>query len=136
MACYKIEKDNIPRFKNFLDLIDAQAYANTLGVGFIATLENEQDFPPFTRNLLDDMRFSKDLYNSFIQGNRDLGITAAESQELIATIGDFKQLVDAGAVIDMIALIESLGGNPIARVYTLERQEVDILKIKSYIDSL
>jgi hypothetical protein len=134
MACYKIEKDSIARFKNFDTLELAQAYADTLGVGFVATLENVQDFPPFTRTLADDMRFSKDLYDSFVQGNRDAEITPTESQELI-TLGTLKALVDAGAVLEMIGFLQSLV-TPLARVYTTARRDLDVLKIQSYIDSL
>lgn len=135
MPSYKIEKDNISRYKNFDSLELAQSYADSLGVGFVATLENEQDFPPFTRTLSDDMGFSKDLYNSFVQGNRDLGITTAEAQELITVLGTLKALVDAGAVIDMMGFLQSLP-TPLARVYTTERRDLDVLKIQSYTDSL
>ncbi len=135
MPSYKIEKDNIPRFKNFDSLELAQSYADSLGVGFVATLENEQDFPPFTRTLADDMRFSKDLYDSFVQGNRDASITPIEAQELITTLSTLKALVDAGAVIDMMGFLQSLV-TPLARVYTTERRDLDVLKIQSYIDSL
>ena len=135
MACYKIEKLGVKRYLNFVDLTSAQNYADSLGVGFVATLENEQDFPPFTRTLSDDMGFSKDLYNSFVQGNRDLGITTAEAQELITVLGTLKALVDAGAVIDMMGFLQSLP-TPLARVYTTERRDLDVLKIQSYTDSL
>lgn len=135
MPSYKIEKDGISRYKNFDTLELAQAYADTLGVGFVATLENVQDFPPFTRTLADDMRFSKDLYDSFVQGNRDAEITPTESQELITTLGTLKALVDAGAVMEMIDFLQSLV-TPLARVYTTARRDLDVLKIQSYIDSL
>lgn len=135
MPSYKIEKDGIPRYKNFDTLELAQAYADTLGVGFVATLENIQDFPPFTRTLADDMRFSKDLYDSFVQGNRDAEITPEESQALISTLGTLKALVDAGAVLEMIGFLQSLV-TPLARVYTTARRDLDVLKIQSYIDSL
>lgn len=136
MPCYKIEKDNIARFKNFNSLADAQLYADSLGVGFVATFESSEDFPPYTRTLQDDMRFLKALYDSFVQQNRDMAITPTESQELIAAIGGFKQLVDSGAIIELKLLILSLGGVDIARVYTAARQATDILKIESFIDSL
>ena len=135
MPSYKIEKLGVKRYLNFVDLTSAQNYADSLGVGFVATLENEQDFPPFTRTLSDDMGFSKDLYNGFVQGNRDLGITTAEAQELINVLGTLKSLVDAGAVIDMMGFLQSLP-TPLARVYTTERRDLDVLKIQSYTDSL
>jgi len=135
MPSYKIEKLGVKRYLNFVDLTSAQNYADSLGVGFVATLENEQDFPPFTRTLSDDMGFSKDLYDSFVQGNRDLGITTAEAQELITVLGTLKALVDAGAVIDMMGFLQSLP-TPLARVYTTDRRNLDVLKIQSYIDSL
>ena len=81
------------------------------------------------------MGFSKDLYDSFVQGNRDLGITTAEAQELITVLGTLKALVDAGAVIDMMGFLQSLP-TPLARVYTTDRRNLDVLKIQSYIDSL
>ena len=136
MPCYKIEKTEIARFKNFANLTDAQTYADGLGTGFVVSLESEEDFPPFVRTLDDDIRFLNALYKSFIQQNRDAGITPAESQTLISTIGSFKQLVDSGSVFELIGLIQSLGGVDIARVYTAARQQNDILKIQSYIDSL
>ena len=136
MACYKIEKDNIARFKNFASFEAAQTYADSLGVGFVVTFESNEDFPPYTRTLQDDMRFSKALYDSFVQQNRDMEISPTESQELIAAIGGFKQLVDSGAIIELKLLILSLGGVDIARVYTATRQATDILKIESFIDSL
>lgn len=136
MPCYKIEKNGIARFKNFDNLTDAQTYANDLGTGFVVTLESEQNFPPFVRTLSDDIRCLNDLYLSFVQQNRDASITPEESQTLIAAIGGFKQLVDSGAVLELVGLIQSLGGVDIARVYTAERQQNDILKIQSYIDSL
>jgi hypothetical protein len=136
MPSYKIEKDNIPRYKNFENLADAQNYANSLGFGFVATLENPENFPPFIRTLSDDMRFSKDLYDNFVQSNRNDNITIEESQQLISVLGDLKQLIDSGAVVELIELIQSLGGATVARVYTADRQSLDILKINSYIDSL
>lgn len=136
MPAYKIEKDGIPRYKNFNNIQDAQDYANSLGVGFVATLESNEDFPPYTRTLQDDMRFLKALYDSFVQQNRNMAITPTESQELITAIGSFKQLVDSGAVGELEILIASLGGVDIARVYTAARQATDILKIQSYTDSL
>jgi|32_taG_2_1085360.scaffolds.fasta_scaffold06655_8 hypothetical protein len=136
MACFKIEKDSIARFKNFASFEDAQTYADSLGVGFVVTLESNQDFPPYTRTLHDDMELAKALYDSFVQQNRDMEITPTESQELIAAIGGFKQLVDSGAIIELKLLILSLGGVDIARVYTAARQATDILKIESFIDSL
>lgn len=135
MACYKIEKDEVARYKNFHSLEGAQTYADSLGVGFVASLESEENFPPFTRTLADDIRFCKALYNNFVQGNRDASITFEESQELISTLSALKQLVDAGAVADVIIFLQSLVP-PIARVYTTARRDLDILKIQSYMDSL
>ena len=47
MSCYKIEKDEVVRYKNFDSLEAAQNYADSLGVGFFASLESVQNFPPF-----------------------------------------------------------------------------------------
>jgi|32_taG_2_1085360.scaffolds.fasta_scaffold02559_7 hypothetical protein len=135
MACYKIEKNGIARYKNFDNLPDAQTYADSLGTGFVVSLENEQNFPPFIRTLGDDIRFCNDLYNNFVQQNRDNNITFEESQELIGSLSSLKQLVDAGAVGDIIIYLQSLI-TPIARVYTTERRDLDVLKIQSYMDSL
>lgn len=137
MPCYKIEKNNIPRFKNFNNLTDAQIYADSLGTGFLVTLASNQNLPPYTRTRKDDQLFCSDLYNSFIDGNRVANITMQESQELIAALGGLKQLVDAGAVAEIKMLLQSLTNSlPIARVYTLERRDLDILKIDSWTDSL
>jgi len=135
MACYKIEKDQISRYKNFNSLEAAQTYADSLGVGFVASLESVQNFPPFNRTLEIDINFCNSLYNSFIQQNRDNNITFEESQEMISSLSSLKQLVDAGAVGDIIIYLNSLT-LPIARVYTIARRDLDVLKIQSYLDSL
>jgi hypothetical protein len=135
MSCYKIEKNQIARYKNFDSLEEAVAYADSLGEGFLTTLANEENFPPFTRTLATDIDFCKSLYNSFIQQNRDNNITFEEASELISVLSSLKLLIDAGAVNDIITYLESLT-LPIARVYTEERRNIDVLKIKSYLDSL
>jgi len=48
MPCYKIEKLGIVRYLNFVDLTSAQAYADGLGAGFVASLQDVQDYPPIS----------------------------------------------------------------------------------------
>jgi hypothetical protein len=141
MPCYKIQKSGVPRYLNFTDLASATAYANSLGTGFVASLQNAQDYPPITITAEDkqkqDKYFLLSLVNNFVVENRDSGtLTLAQDLELLTAFNNIKQLAEVGAVDATKELLITMTGLPIAGVYTEARRELDILKIDSYNDTL
>lgn len=141
MPCYKIQKSGVARYLNFTDLASATAYANGLGTGFVASLQNAQDYPPITISAEDkqkqDKYFLLGLVNNFVVQNRASGtLTLSQDLELLTAFNNIKQLAEVGAVDATKELLNSMTGLPIAGVYTEARREVDILKIDSYNDTL
>ena len=141
MPCYKIEKLGVARYLNFANLTDAQNYANSLGVGFIATLESSEDFPPInltvSQKALQDKYFLLGLVEDFVSENRTQGpTTVAQDLELLSAFSNIKQLAEVGAISATKQLLVDLTGLPIAGIYTEQRREIDILRIDSYNDTL
>jgi len=139
MPCYKIEKLGVKRFLNFVDLASAQAYADTLGTGFTASLESATDFPPINISIkqkaIQDKYFLLGLVESFVEQNRIAGTTVAQDLDLLSNFNSIKQLAEVGAVPAVRDLIAALVV-PIAGIYTEQRRELDLLKIDSYNDTL
>jgi hypothetical protein len=141
MACYKIEKLGIVRYLNFVDLTSAQAYADSLGTGYVASLQDVQDYPPINISEEDkavqDKYFLLGLVSNFVVENRESGtLTLAQDLALLSAFNNIKQLAEVGAVDATRELLIGLTGLPIAGVYTELRREKDILRIDSYTDTL
>ncbi len=141
MACYKIEKLGIKRYLNFVDLTSAQAYADSLGAGFVASLQDVEDYPPISITAEDkavqDKYFLLGLVSNFVVENRASGtLTLAQDLALLSAFNDIKQLAEVGAVDATRELLNAMAGLPIAGVYTELRRGKDLLKIDSYNDTL
>jgi hypothetical protein len=65
MDYYKISKDNWQCIKQFNSLADAQAYADTLGTGYVAAFWRSYQIPSLLDKLNMDLNFCKDRSDTF-----------------------------------------------------------------------
>ena len=76
MDYYKIYKDQWSLIKQFATLEDAQAFADTLGTGYIAEFYKAYTAPTIQERLIMDLEFGSSLIYVFVEDNRIMDITS------------------------------------------------------------
>jgi len=139
METYNIKKGNWSILKNFASLADAQTFADSLGVGYTATLapENEQIQELGNADKVSqDLEFGISLIKLFRTDNADyekannITITVPES---IALMQKFQSLIgfcQVGAISEAYALLPSI---EVDAIFTQERKDKYLSTIQNYL---
>jgi hypothetical protein len=136
MQTYKIYKDYWACFKNFNSIEDAQIYADSLGLGYIAELALPEDQIPIltpAQRLVFDIDFGTQLINTFLEDNRIFGyISIQDSIILLNKFNDIEKLCRLGAIRDVEVLMQNV---IIDNIFTQERKDKYLQMIVDYLNS-
>ena len=130
MNYYKIYKDNWSTIQKFVTLQEAQAYADSLGEGY--TAEYYAPYVPMTiQERLDmDMAFGQELVYVFVEDNRIMNITPAQSEAVLQKFRDILAFAQTGAITSIATYLPAI---PIDEVFTQERKDKYIQMITDYL---
>lgn len=131
MDYYKISKDNWQCIKQFNSLEDAQAYANTLGTGYVAAFWRSYQIPSLLDKLNMDLNFCKDLIDEFLEDNRIANITPAQSDQILSKFKDILSFAQTGAVPSLQVHLPLI---PIDEIFTQERKDKYINQLNDYVN--
>lgn len=130
MNYYKIYKDNWSTLQKFASLEEAQAYADTLGEG--ATAEYYAPYvPPTIQERLElDLQFGQQLVYVFVEDNRIMDITPAQSEAALQKFRDILAFAQTGAITSIQTYLPLI---PIDEVFTQERKDKYVQMINDYV---
>ena len=130
MNYYKITKDLWTVTKRFANLVDAQAFADSLGVGY--TAEFYAPYVPLTlqERLNSDLQFGQQLIYIFVEDNRIMAITSAQSEAALVKFRDILAFAQTGAVTSIATYLPLI---PVDDVFTQERKDKYIQMIVDYL---
>ena len=129
MNVYKISRGNWSTIYKAISLDAAQAYADSLGIGYVATYLKKYVAPSISEKLEADKEFCNDLIIGFVSQNREAGITDAEAAALLVEFKDILSMAQVGAVPSVYALLQNV---TVGTIYTQERKDKDLAKIVAY----
>jgi len=130
MNYYKIIKGTYSVIKRFDTLEQAQAFADTLGDGY--TAEFYAPYVPITlqERLNSDLQFGQELIYVFVEDNRIMAITSAQSEATLVKFRDILAFAQTGAVTSIATYLPAI---PIDEVFTQERKDKYIQMISDYL---
>ena len=130
MNYYKIIKGTYSVIKRFDTLEEAQAFADTLGAGYIA--EFYAPYVPITlqERLNSDLQFGQELIYVFVEDNRIMDITSEQSEEVLVKFRDILAFAQTGAVTSIQTYLPLI---PVDDVFTQERKDKYIQMISDYL---
>ena len=130
MNYYKIIKGLYSVIKRFDTLVEAQAFADTVGVGY--TAEFYAPYVPLTlqERLDSDLRFGQELIYVFVEDNRIMAITSAQSDSVLVKFRDILSFAQTGAITSIATYLPAI---PIDEVFTQERKDKYIKMISTYL---
>lgn len=130
MNYYKIYKNNWSTIQKFSTLEEAQAYADSLGEGY--TAEYYAPYVPMSiQERLDmDMEFGQQLVYVFVEDNRIMDITSAQSEAVLQKFRDILAFAQTGAITSIQTYLPAI---PVDEVFTQERKDKYIQMITDYL---
>jgi hypothetical protein len=130
MNYYKIFKDLWSCIKKFESLDAAQTFADSLGEGY--TAEYYAPYTPMTiqERLNLDMSFGQELVYVFVEDNRIMDITSAQSEAVLQKFRDILAFAQTGAITSIATYLPAI---PVDEVFTQERKDKYIQMITDYL---
>jgi hypothetical protein len=130
MNYYKIYKDLWSTIQKFESLEAAQTFADSLGEGY--TAEYYAPFVPLTiqERLQLDMSFGQDLVFVFVEDNRIMDITPAQSEAVLVKFRDILAFAQTGAITSINTYLPAI---PVDEVFTQERKDKYMQMITDYL---
>jgi hypothetical protein len=130
MDYYKIYKDQWSLVKQFANLEDAQAFADTLGVGYTAEFYKAYTPPTIQQRLDMDMDFGSHIIYIFVEDNRVMDITPEQSEAVLVKFRDILAFAQTGAITSIQNYLPLI---PTDDVFTQERKDKYITMINEYL---
>ncbi len=130
MNYYKIYKDLWSVTKKFASLVDAQAFADTLGAGYTAEFYKAYTPPTLQERLNLDLQFGQELIYIFVEDNRIMEITSEQSEQVLVKFRDILAFAQTGAVTSIQTYLPLI---PVDDVFTQERKDKYIQMIGDYL---
>lgn len=134
MQTYKIYNASTAYYKNFASLQAAQTFADSLGVGYTATLapENEQ-IPALTPAEIVQMNveFGNSLVTMFMVDNAEIGVIP--ESESLALLAKFQQVLPLAQLGSIKVVSELLPTLPTDAYFTQTRKDKYINLIAQYL---
>ena len=130
MNYYEISKDYWSTIQKFATLQDAQTFADSLGEGY--TAEYYAPYTPMTiqERLNLDMSFGQELVYVFVEDNRIMDITSAQSEAVLQKFRDILAFAQTGAITSIATYLPAI---PVDEVFTQERKDKYIQMITDYL---
>lgn len=145
MQTYKIHNNTTAYYKNFASLQDAQDFADSLGLSYIATLapENEQIPEEDITTIVDDkteqdFKFGSYLLQLFVADNRrfekayNTSITKEQTDSLILAYEKLINYCTIGAINELAVELAGITPN---EVFTQERKDKYQALVTSYLQN-
>ena len=130
MDYYKIYKGNWSLIRQFATLEDAQAFADTLGVGYTAEFYKAYTPPTIQQRLNMDLDFGGHLVYIFVEDNRIMNITPEQSEAVLVKFRDILAFAQTGAITSIQTYLPLI---PTDDVFTQERKDKYIQMINDYL---
>lgn len=131
MDYYKISKDNWQTVMQFPTLEDAQAHADTLGVGYTAIFWKAFSSPQLYDKLESDINFCNKLIETFLEDNRIAAITPTQSDQILLKFKDILSFAQTGAVPSLQVHLPTI---PIDEVFTQARKDKYVAMLNDYVN--
>ena len=130
MNYYTISKDLWSTIQKFESLDAAQAFADSLGEGY--TAEYYAPYTPMTiqERLNLDMSFGQELVYVFVEDNRIMDITSAQSEAVLQKFRDILAFAQTGAITSIDTYLPAIA---VDEVFTQERKDKYIQMITDYL---
>ena len=130
MNYYKIFKYLWSCIKKFESLDAAQTFADSLGEGYTAEYYAPYTPPTIQERLTMDMQFGQDLVYVFVEDNRIMDITPAQSEAVLQKFRDILAFAQTGAITSIATYLPAI---PVDEVFTQERKDKYIQMITDYL---
>ena len=130
MNFYKISKDLWSTIQKFESLDAAQAFADSLGEGYTAEYYAPYTPPTLQERLTMDLQFGQDLVYVFVEDNRIMDITPAQSEAVLVKFRDILAFAQTGAITSINTYLPAI---PVDEVFTHERKDKYIQMITDYL---
>jgi hypothetical protein len=130
MNYYKIFKDLFSCVKKFESLDAAQAFADSLGEGYTAEYYAPYTPPTLQERLTMDLQFGQDLVYVFVEDNRIMDITPAQSEAVLVKFRDILAFAQTGAITSINTYLPAI---PVDEVFTQERKDKYMQMITDYL---
>ena len=130
MDYYKIYKDQWSLIKQFATLEDAQAFADTLGTGYVAEFYKAYTAPTIQERLIMDLEFGSSLIYVFVEDNRIMDITSEQSEAVLVKFRDVLAFAQTGAITSIQTYLPLI---PTDEVFTQERKDKYSQMINDYL---
>lgn len=130
MNYYKIFKDLWSCVKKFATLEDAQAFADSLGEGYTAEYYAPYTPPTLQERLIMDLEFGQNLVYVFVEDNRIMNITPAQSEAVLVKFRDILAFAQTGAITSINTYLPAI---PVDEVFTQERKDKYMQMITDYL---
>ena len=130
MNYYKIFKDLWSCVKKFATLEDAQAFADSLGEGYTAEYYAPYTPPTLQERLIMDLEFGQNLVYVFVEDNRIMNITPAQSEAVLVKFRDILAFAQTGAITSINTYLPAI---PVDEVFTQGRKDKYMQMITDYL---
>jgi hypothetical protein len=130
MDYYKIYKDRWTLIKQFLNMSDAQSFADSLGDGYKAEFYKEYTPPTIQERLDMDLDFGSHIVYVFVEDNRVMDITSEQSEAALVKFRDILAFAQTGAITSINTYLPLI---PTDDVFTQERKDKYIKMINDYL---
>lgn len=130
MDYYKIYKDQWSLIKKFATLEDAQAFADTLGTGYTAEFYKAYTPPTIQQRLDMDLDFGSHIIYIFVEDNRVMDITPAQSEAVLVKFRDILAFAQTGAITSIDNYLPLI---PTDDVFTQQRKDKYVQMITDYL---
>lgn len=130
MNYYKISKDLWSTIQKFESLDAAQAFADSLGEGYTAEYYAPYTPPTLQERLSMDLQFGQDLVYVFVEDNRIMDITPAQSEAVLVKFRDILAFAQTGAITSINTYLPAI---PVDEVFTQERKDKYMQMITDYL---
>ena len=130
MNYYKIFKELWSCVKKFATLEDAQTFADSLGEGYTAEYYAPYTPPTLQERLTMDLEFGQDIVYVFVEDNRIMNITPAQSEATLVKFRDILAFAQTGAITSINTYLPAI---PVDEVFTQERKNKYMQMITDYL---
>ena len=130
MNYYKISKNLWSTIQKFESLDAAQAFADSLGEGYTAEYYAPYTPPTLQERLTMDLQFGQDLVYVFVEDNRIMDITPAQSEAVLQKFRDILAFAQTGAITSINTYLPAI---PVDEVFTQERKDKYMQMITDYL---
>lgn len=131
MNLYKISKGYWETIQKFESLDAAQTFADSLGEGYAAEYYAPYTPPTIQERLTMDLQFGQQLVYVFVEDNRIMNITPAQSEAVLQKFRDILAFAQTGAITSINTYLPAI---PVDEVFTQERKDKYIQMITNYLN--